>query len=346
MGTDAPCRYYGRCGGCPLQGVDYAEQLARKREFLRQAFLHTEGAGPVPDIEAVPSSPFEYRNRVQFHRLSPAIASAGARTRARTLKPGGASEPRFGFMSRAGRDGEEGRAPEIVPVRDCLIADPAIRRALQADAIRPPVHKDRFSVYGRDGALFVEGDGGGAVSIAGRTLRMDAGVFFQSNGVMLEALLDGILRIAATADRAGRAADLYCGVGTFAAFLQDRFRAIDLLEADRDAIALARLNVKADGARFFAQDDRRFALNAARNKAGPYVFAVADPGRQGMDEAMCRFLASGGCGLLCYVSCNPSALARDAALLRASGLALEALSFYDFYPQTRHVESLAVFRRR
>jgi 23S rRNA (uracil1939-C5)-methyltransferase len=248
-------------------------------------------------------------------------------------------------MSRGGRAGAEGRISEIVPVRDCLIADPAIRRALQADSIRPPLHKDRFSVYGREGALFVEGAGGGAVNIAGRALRMDAGVFFQSNGAMLEVLLADILRVAETAEKDGRAADFYCGVGTFAAFLQERFRRIDLLEADRDALALARFNVRAEGARFFAQDDRCFALNAARNGAGPYVFAVADPGRQGMDAAMCRFLSSGACGLLCYVSCNPTALGRDTARLRAGGLELEALTFYDFYPQTRHVESLAVFRR-
>jgi 23S rRNA (uracil1939-C5)-methyltransferase len=328
--------------------------LALKREFLRQAFLHTEGAGEPPDIAVVPSRPFEYRNRVQFRRLSPALPSEGSRRpwRARTLRPGGASEPIFGFMSRSGgRDGAGGAGDgqltaEVVPVRDCLIADPAIRRALRTDAITPPVHKDRFSVYGKDGTLFVEGDDGGAVNIAGRMLRMDAGLFFQSNGAMLEALLDGILRIAATAAPDGRAADLYCGVGTFAAFLQDRFCELDLLEADKDAVRLARLNVSADGARFFAQDDRRFALNRQRDKAAPYVFAVADPGRQGMDEAMCRFLASGGCGLLCYVSCNPSALARDTALLRAGGLSLDALTFYDFYPQTRHVESLAVFRRQ
>jgi hypothetical protein len=68
-----------------------------------------------------------------------------------------------------------------------------------------------------------------------------------------------------------------------------------------------------------------------------------------MSEAMLRFLSVNS-EILCYISCNPASLARDAAVLLtpggSAGLNLVSLSFYDFYPQTNHIESLAIFRRQ
>jgi 23S rRNA (uracil1939-C5)-methyltransferase len=177
---------------------------------------------------------------------------------------------------------------------------------------------------------------------------MDAGVFFQSNGTLLELLIDDILTIAKDADKKLAAADFYSGVGTFAAFLQDDFQRIDLLESNKAALYLARENIKSKDAGFFGQNDTVWARNSGRYVKKPYGLVIADPGRQGISQAMLRFL-SANCEILCYVSCNPNALARDAALLLnqdgSAGLNLVSLSFYDFYPQTKHIESLAVFRR-
>ncbi|MDR0382759.1 MAG: methyltransferase [Spirochaetaceae bacterium] len=359
-GEDSLCPYLGRCGGCALQGVDYGEQLRLKKEILRQAFLRSAGAR-VPDIRVIPSRPFGYRGRIQLRRVLPDAASLGKSRRggrARPLDLERRRESVCGFMSRGGRDGGSA-PPEIVPINDCLVAVPSIRRALREGGIVPPVDRDRFCVYGGDSVLLVEGrNSRGTARVRQKDIKIDAGVFFQSNGALLEPLISEMLAVAESADKRLPAADFYCGAGTFGVFLQEHFERVDLLESNKDALRLARENVRINGARFFGQSDTLWVLNTGKSVREPYGFAVADPGRQGLSSAMARFLGT-NCDILCYVSCNPAALARDAALLSSpeggappqavsknGGLKLESLSFYDFYPQTKHIESLAVFRRR
>jgi 23S rRNA (uracil1939-C5)-methyltransferase len=196
------------------------------------------------------------------------------------------------------------------------------------------------------------------VAIRGRKLTLDAGVFFQSNAAMLEALIPDLLAAAEQADTSLPMADIYCGVGTFAAFLQEKFSRIDLVEENTAALTLARENVRGGGRRFFAQKDEawvRGLTSAGTGKAGstgmkseagsPYGFAVADPPRQGFSPAVRHWLVEEGPPILAYVSCDPATLARDSGVLCRGGYRLETLTFYDFYPQTAHVESLAVFIR-
>jgi 23S rRNA (uracil1939-C5)-methyltransferase len=337
------CPYLGRCGGCPLQGISYEEQLAKKADFLSEAFLRAGIAG-IPDISVIPSRPFEYRSRIQLHRvpLGTEAERTDRKSRTRSLKLEHKKETLCGFMTR---DSSPAGA-EIVPVNDCLITVPLIRQALKDGRIIPPVDRNRFCVYGTDAAILIEGRNSyGKTRIHKKDIAIDAGVFFQSNRALLELMINEILLTAESADNRLPAADFYCGVGTFAAFLPDTFERVDMLESNKTALRIARENVHLRNTRFFGQNDTVWALNTGKTVREPYGFAVVDPGRQGLSGAMSRFIHS-NCEILCYVSCNPNALARDAVLLmEAGGLKLDALSFYDFYPQTKHIESLAVFRR-
>jgi 23S rRNA (uracil1939-C5)-methyltransferase len=232
----------------------------------------------------------------------------------------------------------------IVPLNGCPIADPGIQKRLKEQTILPPPQKDRFTVYSRDGLFLSEGGiSRGRVSVLGRELALDAGVFFQSNAPMLEALAAD-LRAAAEEAEAGPMADLYCGVGTFAALLGDRFPRVDLVEADKTALALARQNVRGEGREFFALRDDDWITLTGRSGRRPYGFIVADPPRQGLSPALARWIAAAGPPLFAYVSCDPAALARDSRILTAGGYTLSDLRLYDFYPQTAHIESLAVFK--
>jgi tRNA/tmRNA/rRNA uracil-C5-methylase (TrmA/RlmC/RlmD family) len=77
-----------------------------------------------------------------------------------------------------------------------------------------------------------------------------------------------------------------------------------------------------------------------------YGLIVADPPRQGLSAGARRWLAGRPAPLLAYVSCNPATLARDSGELLRGGWELEKLACYDFYPQTAHIESLALFRNK
>jgi len=323
------CPHYLRCGGCNLQHLSHQAQLAAKAGILKDAFARIAGSGAVePAVFA--GDPWEYRNRMQFHAVRRITKS-----RPETL---------FGLKARG--------ADEIVPISDCPAADPGIRRVLQGDpeeAARLFVSpaKDRVAVYARDGIFLSEAARTrGTTRVLGRELALDAGVFFQSNGAMLERLIRDLRDIAAGLDGEARRlplADLYCGVGVFAALLADLFPRADLVEENKAALALARENLRAvPGARFFAKRAGDWAKNAG---LGAYGLIVVDPPRGGLEGALAQRFADTGPRAVAYVSCDPASLARDAkALLGAYDLA--DLRVYDFYPQTSQVESLAIFLRK
>jgi len=330
------CGFYGECGGCNLQHLSYAAQLEAKTAILKEAFVRIGGFVP-PEPAVLPSEPWEYRNRMQFHAIRGFDKN----------RP----DAFFGLKAR--------KSAEIVPVSDCPIADPGIRKLLRAkgkDAeaaksffVSPG--KDRATVYSRKGLLLSEaGTTRGKTAILEKELALDAGAFFQSNGAMLEKLVADLLEIASglgAAERKLPMADLYCGVGTFAAFLGGLFPRADLIEENKTSLALARENLSRSGfVNFYAGRVEDWASGRLGPGSAPrgYGFAVADPPRQGLDPGLVRVFAENGPRVLAYVSCNPATLARDGKkLLGAYGLT--KLRLYDFYPQTAHVESLAVFVR-
>jgi 23S rRNA (uracil1939-C5)-methyltransferase len=321
-----PCPLFGRCGGCSLQHLAYEAQLRAKAAILKEAFTRIGGLVP-PEPALIPSPPLEYRNRMQFHCITQFHRAGQSRGAAGAL----------GLKAR--------RSGEIVPLPDCPVADRGIREALRGRTLHPPPHRDRFAVYARGGLLLSEGGPErGTIRLLDRDITLEAGCFFQSNAAALESLIADLLRAAEGANPALPAADLYCGVGTFAAFLCRRFSRIDLMERDRRALALARRNVEGGGAEFFALEDGRWA-ETRKPAARKYGFIVVDPPRQGFSPAMGRWLAESDCPLLACVSCDPATLARDSRLLREGGYRLAELRLYDFYPQTAHIESLALFRK-
>lgn len=323
--VEPPCPLYGECGGCSLQHLDYAEQLMQKKMILQDAFSRIAELGELPEPRVVPSAPYGYRNRMQFHRVS---------------------RPKTG-MPPVGL--KRHRSDEILPVSDCPVADEGIRRALKEGSLRPRPDQDRFTVFSRGPLLLQEGAASrGIVKVLDKELRLDASGFFQSNVAVLEALIPDLLAAcspcAGAADIPAAAADLYCGVGTFAVFLADDFERLDLMEQNKAALALARENLRREGVRYFALKDDDWA-RLADKEGSRYGFAVVDPPRAGLSDALRRTLAAGGPPILAYVSCDSATLARDAGSLTAAGYRVESLTLYDFYPQTAHIETLAILRK-
>ncbi|MCL2265301.1 MAG: class I SAM-dependent RNA methyltransferase [Treponema sp.] len=326
------CAFYGRCGGCNLQHIDYDAQLAAKEKILKDSFLRIGGLEPPGEIKIFPSPPWEYRNRMQFHVKS--------------------SRQKFGLKGK--------RSDEIITVTDCPVAVPGIKNILQGSAangakieISVPPEKDRFTVFSKDDVFLNEGDQRrGKINLLGKEIIIDAGVFFQSNCFMLEKL---ILELQETAENAAKsfaqgagknlqAYDLYCGVGTFAVFLKDLFPKIICAEENKTAVSIARENLKGADAEFIALRDTEWQriIFRQKNETG---FAVADPPRAGLNPKTAAALSQNGPDVLAYVSCDPASLARDSKILTNGGYNLEKLMLFDFYPQTSHMESLAVLIR-
>jgi 23S rRNA (uracil1939-C5)-methyltransferase len=182
--------------------------------------------------------------------------------------------------------------------------------------------------------------------LGGLRFRVSADAFFQTNTEMAEQLY-GIAAEYADLQGWERVYDLFCGIGTIGLSLARRAGEVwglELVEeAIGDAIANARLN-EIDNARFFA-GDVRLALRDLVARAGRPDVLVVDPPRAGLSAKVVRRIIEAAPKRLVYVSCNPTTLAPNAAQLVEAGYALRRVRPVDMFPQTPHIECVAVLER-
>lgn len=172
--------------------------------------------------------------------------------------------------------------------------------------------------------------------------RISANSFFQTNTRGAEILYE---TVAAFADLQGdeTVLDLYCGTGAIALYLANRAKAIVGIELAPSAVADASANARRNGIEncTFFQGDIRKAYPALPDR--PDVI-VLDPPRSGLHPDIVKHLLQNGPGRIVYVSCNPTTLARDAAML-AGRYALTRIQPIDMFPHTYHIESVAALVR-
>jgi 23S rRNA (uracil1939-C5)-methyltransferase len=177
-------------------------------------------------------------------------------------------------------------------------------------------------------------------------LRISPEAFFQTNTEMAELLYEVVVEYAAL-EGWERVYDLYSGIGTIALTLAPRageLWGIELIEeAVADAIAAARRN-EITKAKFFA-GDTRLALPELVQRAGRPDVLVVDPPRAGLSQKVVRRIIEASPKRIVYVSCNPTTLAPNAAQLREAGWTLLKVRPVDMFPQTHHIECVALFER-
>jgi 23S rRNA (uracil1939-C5)-methyltransferase len=177
-------------------------------------------------------------------------------------------------------------------------------------------------------------------------LRISPQAFLQTNTEMAERLYGLAVEYAALGGFE-RVYDLYCGIGTIALLLAPRVAevwGIELVEdAIADAIAGARSN-EIDNARFVA-GDVRLAMRELVARAGRPDVVVVDPPRAGLSQKVVRRIIEAAPRRVVYVSCNPTTLAPNAAQLVEAGYRLKRVRPVDMFPQTPHIECVALLER-
>jgi 23S rRNA (uracil1939-C5)-methyltransferase len=328
-----PCPYFGPCGGCQIQQVEYAAQLEAKESFVRDA-LSRIARVEAPEafrLHAAPDREFGYRIRTTAHVVH---------ARAETI---------FGYYGP--------RSHRIVDVESCPLLvdelDAAWRAAREARETLSRVRDLDIAVGDASAAAEppIAQIGGGRLEThaAGATYAFSPAVFFQAN----RYLLDALVRTATEGEKRGALArgalalDLYAGVGLFAVPLARRFERVVAVEGDGAAAALAAENARANGA-----DGLEVVVAPVEEwlesddvEPGGIDLALLDPPRSGLGEAASRRLATLEPGEIVYVSCDPSTLARDLRVLSDAGYSLDAVDVFDLFPQTFHVETVARLSR-
>lgn len=366
-----PCPYFGRCGGCQWQHISYGAQVEAKRTQVADS-LSRIGKISGFDVDPVVSgpSPYGYRNRLELRVSrradgSPSIGMSALGTddivpidaclllpeRARKTPRAITGALRY-LAGRSPFDIERVAIRVATNTRDLEIdlwgpPGPFPRNAVAktlADAVRPTC-VTRVLVKGsaRERAdLKVEvlaGRGSWHERLSGYDYKVSAPSFFQANTVLAETLVSLVLaRLAA--DGSDRVLDLFAGTGTFTLPLAEVAGEVVAIEGAGSSVRDLRANIEA------AQVDVDVMPgDAARalSEAGAFDLAVVDPPRAGLPAPVLAALVATGARRICYVSCDTATLGRDARALTEAGYRLAQATPVDLFPQTWHVETVALF---
>jgi 23S rRNA (uracil1939-C5)-methyltransferase len=183
-------------------------------------------------------------------------------------------------------------------------------------------------------------------ALGGLRLSISPEAFFQTNTEMAEQLYAAAVAYAGLTGFE-RVYDLYCGVGTIALLMAPRAAEVWGLELVDSAIADAIENARAneiDNAQFLA-GDTRLALRELVAKARSPQVLVVDPPRAGLSKKVVRRIIEAAPRRIVYVSCNPTTLAPNAAQLVEAGYALRRVRPVDMFPQTPHIELVALLEK-
>ena len=348
----APCPYFGECGGCQLQHAAYQHQLATKRQVVEEAWARS-GLRLPPDTPVLGmEDPWRYRIRGEFE----AIAAADG-----TWK--------FGF--------HRSRSHSVLPIDTCLIHDRRIEQALPAFAQaarelglkqlqnllltaepngsgllwrlrfrgkEPQWPRDEFAR--RVAELLPDQvllDDALTLSFWDLSFRVRSESFVQTNyRQMLVLYRTALDMLDAKPDE--RVLDLYAGIGTIAVAVARTAGSVTAIEENPHAVQLGRLNARINAARVeYIPGKVETALRSVR--LGQHQAAVLDPPRAGCEPAALAELIRLGPDRLVYVSCEPSTHARDLIGLVRGGYRVRRAAIVDMFPQTYHIESVALLER-
>ncbi|MBE0603190.1 MAG: class I SAM-dependent RNA methyltransferase [Deltaproteobacteria bacterium] len=338
--VDPPCVYFGECGGCQLQHAAYLYQVEMKRGVLQEAFRRIGRADVVPAL-APPGPQFGYRHRGQFKTDGDGIGFFAEHSRrlvavSRCPLMLGRISVTLPSLRGLGRI-----APGVSEVQ--VATDGA-----QAVAWFPGVRYDRRIVDRIrgfiSGARFEDRSWGKeriSLELEGLSYNVSTGAFFQANWRMNGTLVRRMLEIV-KGSPSGRLLDLYAGGGNFALPLSSRFGEVVAVEEDAGSFSDLRRNIRGNG----IGNVRPVRARVEKFRPeGSFDVLVLDPPRAGLSVKALSLVRGVGAGAVCYVSCNPSTLARDVANL-ADRYDLGLLQMFDFFPNTHHVEALAVLLLR
>jgi 23S rRNA (uracil1939-C5)-methyltransferase len=364
------CSHFGQCGGCQYQHAAYPAQLQMKTSILQET-LERAGLTGLPAIQAYAGEPWAYRNRTRLRiaewdatlkagynrrgsneflpiRECPILAPLLWRATEAFLRVSGedctaaqlvsnaleveffttADEKKLQMTIFAGKSQVGLKAlceqmqkvvPELASATSFLLslAGPQRRR-------RNP---RQMESWGAEGLRY---------DTAGEDYWVGRGAFFQVN----RFLIDELVRIVTVGRQGSIAWDLYAGVGLFSRALTRTFQHVVAVEAAANDLIRS---FKGPGRRAVEAKTVEFLRNAVIQRERPELI-VMDPPRAGVGAEVCALLERISAPEIVYVSCDPVTLARDLRSLTRSGYSLSELYMVDMFPQTLHLETVAVLR--
>jgi 23S rRNA (uracil1939-C5)-methyltransferase len=367
----AKCPHFGTCGGCHYQHMELTEQVHFKKEILRETLSRLGGVEWSGAIQEHTAAPFGYRNRAQwafrdampraFGYFLPESAHILAIDQCPILSPSLATA--FGQLQEMARTNAV--APGVLEIEAFADSDDQ-KIALNVAFERFPmpaktlIAQFRTALPALESLLLLdqsknrfELDGPGYLiqKAGGFSYRVNHLSFFQVNRFLIEDVLQAIVGGA----KGNYALDLYAGVGFFTLPLGKAFGKVVSVDANLSATRDLRTNAEAAGIQVISENVHTEEFLKKEQETPDFV--VLDPPRAGLGAETAARLANLGAPEIVYLSCDPSTLARDLAVLLGSErkpqtevapnhkYEIADVHLFDLFPQTFHIETLVRLRR-
>ena len=380
--TEPRCRHFGTCGGCQLQHLPQASQLAAKQAMLIDV-MRRAGIGPLPEIQVHAAEPWHYRNRIRMRVQDNEIGySRRASNEFLPIEMCPIASPLLFQMAMTARDlirGGAVRWPVSTSAIElfCNANETSVQLSLQLEATVNTVDRDApRDLRALCEALHVQHPQlvGAGLSVAGtpdpsQTRRVQESVrveiarwgsqqltydvhgreyaitrnaFFQVNRFLTATMVDLVVD-----NRGGSLAfDLFAGAGLFSVPLTERFDQVIAVEIGEPAASDLSAHLRARGPQQQAHRSTTldFLQKQAPRRPQKPDLVILDPPRAGLGAPTVAALLRISAHEIVYVSCDAGTFARDARSLIESGYTLTSLHLLDIFPQTFHTETIAVFR--
>jgi len=359
-----PCPYFGTCGGCQWQHIDYSIQVEQKKAILVETLKRLGGMKETPSISVVPSpKPYDYRVRVQLkvngkamgyyqersHRIvdvehcpisHPLVnqiikelrENLDALSRMEEIEINVSPEERSGVLLFHPHSYDQ-RAEDFT--KELLRSQPILRGI----AI---TRKDAHHLFG-DPTLNFTIPWSQQREKREIKLRLSSGSFSQVNPEQNQRLVQTVLQFSEV-DQKDKVLDLYAGAGNLTLSLAVEAREVLGIEENRMAFEDAQFNAEKNGmknCRFIQGRVEDVFLDWERETPD---LIVLDPPRTG-----CKTILDPVVRLkpkkIIYVSCEPTTFARDLGLFSERGYSLQKLSLIDMFPQTYHMETVGLLQQ-
>jgi 23S rRNA (uracil1939-C5)-methyltransferase len=340
------CPYFSICGGCHYQNLAYENQLLLKQDIVMEQLKRIGGLSNPPVKPIIASeNQFNYRNSIQFH-----VNENGE----------------LGFQASGGR--------EIVPVSECHLPKDGIIQlwktldldsfpGLQRVQFREGVENDLMMVLESEdsqtlpemeldipvsvihlspgGTIVMAGDDHLVYEVNQRLFRVSSTSFFQVNIGQAEKMVAKVISL--FKGKGKNLLELYCGVGLFTAFLAPFFEEIVAVEESESACEDFAINLD-------EYENISLYMGPVENIVSQLEFqpdcVLVDPPRSGLDLKVFDSIKKLNISYLVYVSCDTATFARDTKRLISEGFDLEEVTPLDMFPQTYHIEQIALFSKK
>ena len=364
-----PCPHYAVCGGCSLQHMPSDDQVEHKQHVLLEQLRHIGNVKPEAVLPPLRSPAWGYRRKARlglkyvFKKEKLLLGFREKRSNyIADLESCEVLHPAVGRRLTELRDFIRGLdCYDQIPQLEVAIGDNVTALIFRHLVELTAADRQRLSDFQAHSgfAIYLQSGGPETVAPLNERTATDLSYLLDQYGIDIHFRPDDFTQVNFDINKAmvGRvsgllapspgdsALDLFCGLGNFSLPIARQGTAVTGIEVSERLVQRARENAARNGignADFLAFDLMQADLAIpAFNKT--YNKILIDPPRNGAREII-EHLSFAGVDRLVYVSCNPATLARDAGILvRDKGLRLQQAGIMDMFPQTSHVESIALF---